>query len=157
MTRRDPNAAASVRHASTYVLPLALVVSAAWPHAAAALLPLAVATEVVAVVDSFVWIFLWQGRTAPLCRGLWEEPQAIALPLLGNAMHAGWVVVCVVRGDFETTEVGAVVLASLGAALPYYALAVSLEPYAYALTRRELFAVALVGAGIGVGVSFLLF
>lgn len=118
--RRNPDASSDVRHASTYVLPVLMILSGAWPLAAAALLPLAIGTEAVAVVDSVVWIAFWQVRQRPLIQGLCSEPHAITQPLVGNAMHAAWVALCIFRGSFDTTPAHEAALVSTLVATPYY-------------------------------------
>ena len=152
--RRNAEAATQVRHASSFVLPVLLVLSLIWPEVSAALLPLAVTTDVLAVVDSTVWMACVQVRREPLLRGLWAEPQAVLLPVGGTVMHSVWVVVCLLRGDFVKTPVYVSALASVLVAIPYLALAMALRPYAYALTPAEFVGVAFLGALVSLAVLY---
>lgn len=156
-TRRNPDASTDVRHASTYVLPITMILSIVLPKAAATLLPLAIATSVVAVVDSVVWIALWQVRQKPIVQGLCSEPHAITQPLVGNAMHVAWVLVCFFRGSFDKVPANLAALVSTCVAIPYYVLAVVLKPYAYALTKYELLGVGMVGAVVATVVCVFMF
>lgn len=155
--RRNTEAKTPVRHASSFVLPVLLVLSLVWTNASAGLLPLAITTDVIAVIDSAVWMFCLQVRREPLLKGLWAEPQAVLLPVGGTLMHSVWVVVCLLRGDYSNTPAYVAALSSVIVAIPYLALALALRPYAYALTPYEFVGVAVFGAGVSVGCSFAVF
>ena len=99
-----------------------------WPVVAALLLPDAVATRAQAVVDSSVWSFWW---AQPEQRGCWRNREMHLQPLLGNASHAMWIVLCLLKADFLTPAWAALVeSASLIAVYGLLIVLVSLYPYA---------------------------
>jgi hypothetical protein len=120
-----------------------------WPEVAAALFPVAIVVQVQAIVDSTYWVCRHAERWEPNCC---DQPEFVIMPLVGNFAHAGWIVLCSLRGDFTAIEPWVAVVASLGVLLLYAVLALCVKPqdYAYALTPFELLVVVLVGCGVAV-------
>ena len=156
-TERRPREPSVVPHSSNFVVPVVLVACAIWPIVSALLLPAAIVAQTVSLVDSIVWVFLWQQRRHPIFSGLWREPGAVALALIGNASHAAWICLCALRGEFFYGEAIWAALASLGLLIPYGVLVLVLKPYAYAITPIELLLVATVGGGVSVPFTLMAF
>jgi hypothetical protein len=136
-TQRRSQTPAAAPQASIALLPVFGLLCAIYPTAAALFLIGSIGFMMVAIADTTAWIFWWQQRRHPVCSGLVSEPHAISLPVLGNAAHASWVVVCVLRGD-HSTNTWLCIAASLALVAVAAAIVLLAKPYAYALSPLEL-------------------